>query len=326
MSEFVLASLPLVREVTLVEDSSHVIGSLGSAAVGRDGSLFVADARMRETKIFGRDGAFAGVLGSFGGGPGQYRTPVSVRVAPFDTTVVVTDLTGNRALVFDMRSRGFLTVHSLPGPTVIPYTVMLGRADTVLWFGKRLGPPDSALADGLVLVGGQVVREVMPRPVELQHSPLAVNVVQAVAGQAPHYVFAAHNGAGVLHRLRYDGSSVDSLRLPSTVAPGVSLPAVLPQGGMAALDSVVKAFVWIRSLTPLSDTLVVVELSSYDRGARDWLYRPVIVDWPRRRLIVAETPCACRVLGAIGDTVAFQVSEAPEPFRVQWRVVSGGRR
>jgi hypothetical protein len=68
-------------------------------AVDKSGRVFVLDYQTTEIRLFGADGKFVRLVGRMGAGPGEYRQPNGIRLAP-DGTLWVNDHRNARYTVF----------------------------------------------------------------------------------------------------------------------------------------------------------------------------------------------------------------------------------
>jgi hypothetical protein len=94
-------------------------------AADTSGRVFIADWASRDVRIFSRTGTFVRLLGPTGSGPGEFRTPMAISVAP-DGAVFVLDVGLSRVSEFDAALRFVRTV-SISPPIRNPTRIAVSR-------------------------------------------------------------------------------------------------------------------------------------------------------------------------------------------------------
>jgi hypothetical protein len=313
--------LPLQRGVLLREDSQRVIGAVQDASLDEDGSLYMADLAQRDVKVFDRNGVYIRSVGAFGGGPGEYRTPTTVRLSPFDTSLVVSDLVGAGLLIFDRRSGEVRRSARGTAGGVSRMSAVQGRGGEILVAGAPQVRADvESLAVAAILESDTAARILALLPREFQQKPYALNLVHGIIAQTGAYAYLAINAWPVLYRFRYDGAVVDSVRLPPAVFDGVQLPDTpFTDQGPASLRRFTQEHRWLRSLVPLSDSLFLVEISIYNADSEDWVRTQVLLSWSARPTARVSSPCECKVVSTSGGAAAFLVGAPGEGLRLELR-------
>jgi len=95
-------TMQLVPELsigTLDGDAPYIFGDVVSLDVDSVGRVYVLDTQAREVRVFSDSGDHIRTLGRRGEGPGEFRSPVHVRVTP-DGRIVVRDENAARFSVF----------------------------------------------------------------------------------------------------------------------------------------------------------------------------------------------------------------------------------
>ncbi len=82
-------------------EGPDVFGSVRALEVDRLGRIYVLEPQAREVRVFDRDGAHLRTLGREGSGPGEFRNPVGLALAPDDDALWVIDPGNARYTVFD---------------------------------------------------------------------------------------------------------------------------------------------------------------------------------------------------------------------------------
>jgi hypothetical protein len=105
----------LVEELKIggAEEGPASFNEIRDIAVDARGRVFVLDYQTNEIRFFGADGAFIKLVGRLGAGPGEYRQPNGLRLAP-DGTLWVNDHRNRRYVMFDPEGN-FTTQALFPG-------------------------------------------------------------------------------------------------------------------------------------------------------------------------------------------------------------------
>lgn len=90
-----------------------VFGAVGGVAIGRDGTIYAADFRLQTVHVLNRAGRLIHALGRSGDGPGEFRLPTRVAVAP-DGQVFVLDEYQGRVSEFSPDHRFVRSVTLVP--------------------------------------------------------------------------------------------------------------------------------------------------------------------------------------------------------------------
>lgn len=97
------SSPALVEEArigTLMGEAEYAFGRVGGLVVAGDGTIWVSDIQLGAVRRYTADGVFIDQIGRKGEGPGEFETPVNMRVLP-DASVVVWDYGLIRVTRFD---------------------------------------------------------------------------------------------------------------------------------------------------------------------------------------------------------------------------------
>ena len=81
------------------DDGPTSFNDIRDVAVDKSGRVYVLDYQTQEIRLFGADGKFIRLLGRSGAGPGEFRQPNGIRLAP-DGTLWVNDHRNARYTVF----------------------------------------------------------------------------------------------------------------------------------------------------------------------------------------------------------------------------------
>ena len=139
----------------------YTFGNITGLDVSSDGSMFVVDAHARQVRAYDATGAHVRSFGGDGGGPGELRNPMALRVLR-DGTVVVRDF-GNRRYNLYSHDGEVLSVINIPGgySTTSPFFI---DGDGLLYNPMNVAPPGESWRDGLerFRIDGTVVDTIEP--------------------------------------------------------------------------------------------------------------------------------------------------------------------
>ncbi|HEY4101942.1 MAG TPA: 6-bladed beta-propeller [Gemmatimonadales bacterium] len=113
------ATVTLVDSVVLQDPDSMPLGAYTAfvAHSGR-GDYFVNDMQSRRVLHFRGNGAFAGVVGKPGSGPGEFQLPGPLHLVAHDSLLAVVDVNRHAMEVFDASTGGFDRMVALPAQDI----------------------------------------------------------------------------------------------------------------------------------------------------------------------------------------------------------------
>lgn len=313
--------LSLEREVTLQEDSVHLIANPTDAVYAPWGTLYVADLQMREVKAFGEDGRFLGVLGRSGAGPGEYNAPIDVGVSRGPDRVRVFDASRDRVVVFERDSMTATSTREFMSELLI-HSVVVSPTGSLFLIGVNTGyqgkpKGDVALSDS----GTAQVKYLLPRPSVHQGKGIAVNIASAVGAPTANGVFLGHMLFPRLYRAAWSGELLDSITLPESVLRAAVLPDTVPRG-RAAMLALTRSMNMLTRLDPVDDSTIVLSIRVFDHEADEIRYRIGVLRWDRAPRVWLTDVCDCRVVGVNGSTVSVLTGGPPEPYVLQHRTIA----
>lgn len=126
------------------------------------GTLYVLDAQAKRVHVYDTGGRYVRSLGGEGGGPGEFKQPIGIALAP-DGALLVADAGNQRYTVFNLDG-SFRETRPRRGHHIRPWP---GRfdADGELWDVEQggEGPNSSPVLVRLPREGGELVRFPLPR-------------------------------------------------------------------------------------------------------------------------------------------------------------------
>ena len=310
----------LIQITPLTTPPDQVVGNAIFGTVTSAGNVLLADAAMGDVKVFDRQGRFVKALGKRGQGPGEFILPVSVTQSPLDGRVLVTDLQAMRVTFYDGDSLTYAGLTDFAPPLRIS-VAEAGHGDTILVAGSVSNPRESTPHAAALMAGrSTVLQNLLPVPPRMLHRASLQNLIRAMADQTAHYLYLTLGGDGQILRLNYNGTLADSIRIPTSLYAGFTLPEH-PLGSDSAMQAYFKTQAMTRGFEVLNDSTIVLEVQSYREDAQRFRQTMVVLRWGHHPAAISLSPCDCRLLGSRADTLALLIGGSPDSLAVEWRTL-----
>lgn len=305
-----------VARIQLEESADDPIVSIRHVARRPNGGFVLADQGAARVRLFDSTGRQDEVLGRYGEGPGEFRTPTAA-IELADGRVVVTDGSSPTLTVF--------------APT---RTVQLGRVQGQYGFWiERLG--DNVVA-GLGSRGNRFA--ILDR---LWDAIASFGPVQPEVNEVPFWIFFANDRATVAKdrviinttfypTLRIFDSTGDSVGTIGTPPPMWIPPNAPPvdrladPGDRERIEEWSRGFTVVRDLATVADTLVVVQYGSHDPQRDDpYHVEPAAIDvYALNGRKLAEGLALIQPIVGGGTELLVLSAQPPDPWTIavyKWR-------
>jgi hypothetical protein len=194
--------LALSAPVALHGPPESVLAKPDLASEDSRGRIVFVDPSDRNVKVYGPDGALAGIVGRAGHGPGEFAALMMAQA--YHDSVVAYDIDGPRLSVFapDGRFAGA----RIPGLSRLPmpFTVRVVDDSLFLLVAPGLGGPNRKLLT-LVRSDGGIRSQFLSPPRSLGGGPQVASATGVLADAADGRVFAAVAGGDSVWAFDYDG-------------------------------------------------------------------------------------------------------------------------
>lgn len=308
-----------VNEVVLQEDSAHVIGGLGRLVVDSSHNVYLADNTMRDVKSWTSSGAFRGVWGRVGQGPGEYLFPSAVAIHPQDGTVGVLDALGSRIVFYDSETAATVETRALAVPVSLT-RLALGGGDTLYVAGVAMdyGSEQPHVAALLTEVHADGV-PLLPLPTRFQGRLFGGSLISGFLDRGDDYVFMGFRGGRVIYRADVTGSTLDSLMLPEAFFEEPELPALsmVDDVSLPEVQGFIKERDWTSAIVAIDDEHLLVERTFFSADDELWLHHWGLLIWQEEPSFISFPPCHCYAVAG-ENAIGMLEGSYPRPYTLTW--------
>lgn len=312
----------LVKQVRLESTSGEPIGVALLGDVLDDGRILLADPSMSNVKLFAPNGHLLRTIGRKGRGPGELIAPVHVAYASQAFELYVTDIAQRRILRFGGTEFEFDTMITLSNGMTATRLAYPLDSSRLLVAGAIANPiSDTLLAYLLDLHTGEVLDSLLPLPSSFRGRPYVDREIHALVDGSGDETFLAAQGGRTIYRLTNSTGLIDSMTLPPDAYEGFALPEH-PFATEAEFRDYRKLYPMSTNLAILDNSTLVLEVMAYDTEIGKFTRSYLIIPWTSEGHLVLASGCRCRMLGAVGNRVAFILGDNPDSLIVEWRHLS----